>query len=319
MAAIAIGATVVSAGTAAYSANQQKKAAQAAAQAGQATPVNIDAVSKQAEEQARRNIKNSIALEQQYDPGVANARQTAINQFNKQLTSDSPYLTQVRNLALGVNGGPSIYESPAIKAAVDKAMALSNRSGVPYAELPVEVSNLATRKALSTAGRVGGGLNLGRDLVARDLGLTSLQLGQQQEQNEINRINTLLGTGQSELGVRQGGIGTLSNLAGQDFSRALSAAQFTQALQRPEVGLDPSAIANLATGNVATQNQNAQNQANLIMNQANINSQMYGQLAGALGSAAGAYFGRPQGGGGTGSPKITYDEFLKQNPPKSGG
>lgn len=291
-AVVAVGA--VTAGAAAYGANQQKKAAQSAAQAGRANPVNIDAVSKQAEEQARRNIRNSIALEQQYDPGVANARQTAINQFNQQLTQDSPYLTQVRNLALGINGGPSIYESPAIKAAVDKAMALSNRSGVPYAELPVEVSNLATRKALANAGRVGGGgLGLGRDLVARDLGLTSLQLGQQQEQNELNRINTLLGTGQSELGVRQGGIGTLSNLAGQDFSRALSAAQFTQALQRPEVGLDPSAIANLATGNVATQNQNAQNQANLIMNQANANSQLYGQLAGSLGSAAGAYFGRP--------------------------
>lgn len=299
-----VATTVVSAAGSAYSANQQKKAAQSAAQAGQATPVNIDAVSKQAEEQARRNIKNSIALEQQYDPGVANARQTAINQFNQQLTQDSPYLTQVRNLALGINGGPSIYESPAIKAAVDKAMALSNRSGVPYAELPVEVSNLATRKALANAGRVGGGgLGLGRDLVARDLGLTSLQLGQQQEQNELNRINALLGTGQSELGVRQGGIGTLSNLAGQDFSRALSAAQFTQALQRPEVGLDPSAIANLATGNVATQNQNAQNQANLIMNQANINSQLYGQLAGSLGSAAGAYFGRPTltKGGATGT------------------
>lgn len=319
MAAIAIGATVVSAGASAYGANQQKKAAQAAAEAGRATPVDIDAVSKQAEEQARRNIKNSIALEQQYDPGVANARQTAINQFNQQLTQDSPYLTQVRNLALGINGGPKIYESPAIQAAVEKAMALSSRSGVPYAELPVEVSNLATRKALANAGRVGGGgLGLGRDLVARDLGLTSLQLGQQQEQNEINRINALLGTGQSELGVRQAGLGTLSNLAGQDFTRALSAAQFTQALQRPEVGLDPSAIANLATGNVATENQNRQNQANLIMNQANINSQMYGQIAGALGSGAAAYFGRPSTGSATKAPTANYAVNYQPNPAFAG-
>lgn len=285
---IAVGTTVVSAAGSAYSANQQKKAAANAANAGRATPIDINAVSKQAEEQALKNIIRSRDVEQNYDPYVAASREAAIRGFLGQLQQPSAATQQANQLAL--NG----YDSPAIRQAVQQAMALSNTNALPVAELPVEVSNQATRKALATAAGVGGGgLNLGRDLVARDLGLTSLQLGQQQEQNQLNRIQGLLGAGQTQFGVDTQRIGTLANLGGQDFTRALSAAQFTQSLQRPEVGLDPTAIANLATGNVSTENQNRLNQANMIQQQANINSQLYGQLAGAIGSGATAYLNRP--------------------------
>jgi hypothetical protein len=324
-----IAAAAITAGAGAAAANQQKKAAQKAAEAGKAVPVDIADVSRQAEEQARRNIINSISLEEQFDPGVAMARKNAMAQYNAALGGENPLLTEAKKSAMQLGTGPTVsYDSPAIRDAVAQAMAQSRKSAVPFAELPVEVSNLATRKALGTAAKVGGGgLNLGRDLVARDLGLTSLQLGQQAEQNQMNRIAALLGAGGAELNINEGNarfgydqlqgglqarIGALSNLAGQDYTRALSAAQFTQAMQRPEVGLDPSAIANLATGNVATQNQNAQNQANMIMNQANANSQLYGQLAGAAGSAAGAYFNRPTTT--SNGPTSTYADFLKNNP-----
>lgn len=282
-----VAGTVVAAGGAAYSANQQKKAAAKAAEAGRATPVDIKDVSKQAEDQALRNIIRSREVEQNYDPFVAASRDAAIRNFLQQVQQPSATTAKANELALGG------YDSPAIKQAVEQAMALSNSNAIPVAELPVEVSNQATRKALATAAGVGGGgLNLGRDLVARDLGLTSLQLGQQAEQNKLNRIQSLLGAGQSQFGVDTQRIGALANLGGQDFTRALSAAQFTQTLQRPEVGLDPTAIANLATGNVSTENQNRLNQANMIQQQANINSQMYGQLAGAIGSGLTGYFGQ---------------------------
>lgn len=284
---IAVGATVVSAAGSAYSANQQKKAAANAANAGKAAPIDIEAVSKQAEDQALRNIIRSREVEQNYDPFVAASRDAAIRNFLQQVQQPSATTAKANQLAL------DSYDSPAIRQAVQQAMAMSNSNALPVAELPVEVSNQATRKALATAAGVGGGgLNLGRDLVARDLGLTSLQLGQQAEQNKLNRIQSLLGAGQSQFGVDTQRIGTLANLGGQDFTRALSAAQFTQALQRPEVGLDPTAIANLATGNASTENQNRLNQANMIQQQANINSQMYGQLAGAIGSGLTGYFGQ---------------------------
>jgi hypothetical protein len=252
--------------------------------------------------------------------------------FNNVIGGQDPLTGRANELALQMaNNGPVQFDSPALREAVSQAMAASKGPAIPYAELPVEISNQATRRALSTAGNVGGGLNLGRDLVARDLGLTSLQLGQQAEQNRMNRIAQLLGAGGAELGMNRGNaefgvaqqqqnIGNLTQLGGQDFSRALSAAQFTQALQRPVVGLDPSAIANLATGNTATENQNRLNQANLIQQQGNIQANMYGQIGGALGSGLSAYLGRPQQPEQPKSngPSSTYADFLKNNPRPSG-
>jgi hypothetical protein len=302
-----IAATAITTGAAAVSANQQKKAAARAAKAGEQQPVNIADVSAKAENQAERNISRSIALEDQYDPYVAQARRTAAINFNKSLGED-PLSAKSKELALGMANGPvQQYDSPAIREAVAQALAASRGPAIPYAELPVEVSNMATRKALATAGRTGGGLSLGRDLVARDLGLTSLQLGQQAETNRNNRIAQLLGVGGAELGMNEGNaqfgvqqrlsnINNLSTLGGRDFDRSMSAAQFTQGLKRPEVGLDPTAIANLATGNASTANQNRTNNANAIMNQANINSQMYGQIAGSLGSGVSGYLNRPKKG-----------------------
>lgn len=72
----------------------------------------------------------------------------------------------------------------------------------------------------------------------------------------------------------------LSQLGNSDFNQRLAAAQFGQQLQAPVVGLDPSAIANLAVGNSNLQANAAQNAASIAASRAQGSSQLGGQLLG---------------------------------------
>lgn len=114
--------------------------------------------------------------------------------------------------------------------------------------LPLDVRNLVARNAAATGGSVGN-IRLGKDISARDLGLTSLQL-------QAQRLAQAQALGQADLASKQFDSNYLLNqgsllqsMSSGDFARALAAAQFGQSLQTPVVGLDPSAIANLSVGN----------------------------------------------------------------------
>jgi len=193
---------------------------------------------------------------------------------------------------------------------------------------------------------VSGGLGLGRDISARDLGLTSLdlmqrrltnaqslgqsqlggqqfnatmgqqadttnaQLGQQNSQfnagqrnsalqtdAQLQQQNSQFNTGQRNSGLQfdsgqmqqanQFGANNNLNLAqlmsqlnNQDFSKFLAASQFGQQLQAPVVGLDPSAIANLAVGNTNAATQAGLNAAGIKAQGANNLTNFGGQLFG---------------------------------------
>jgi len=67
------------------------------------------------------------------------------------------------------------FDSALTRSAVEQAAADLALGG----ELPQDVRNLVARNAAARSGAVSGGLGLGRDITARDLGLTSLDLRNQ--------------------------------------------------------------------------------------------------------------------------------------------
>jgi len=300
--AAAVGVAGIVAGG--VSANQSKKAAQGAANAAlQAGKVDINAVGQKATDQALSNYKTSRALEQQYTPEVSNLRTNSVQDLLSAL-GPNPYNQQAGQILMNQANNPAANLTAAtpsgLQAAANAAQAnLASGNTLPTARLSTEMSNLATRNALANAGNVApGSLQLGRDLTARDLGLTSLQLGQQSQQNLLNQINSAASTGQAlgnfNLNNNQQQIGqsqfaqnqalqqaqALQALSAGDFAKYLSAAQFGQSIQSPVVGLDPSAVANLSVGNSNLAAGSIQQQGQINAQAGNNYAQLLGQLGG---------------------------------------
>jgi hypothetical protein len=119
---------------------------------------------------------------------------------------------------------------------------------------------------------VSGGLNLGRDLGVRDLGLTSLQLEQQRlaQAAALGGQEAALGQGNANLSLQAQLAGTnnlfnsanfLQQIDSGDFAKQLAAAQLGQNIAQPMSGLDPGSVANLAVGNSNVAANSAYNQA----------------------------------------------------------
>lgn len=320
-----------------------KKAQEQARQDAANAKVDVAGVANLAEQQAARNIQNSLALEQQYTPENAALRKAGIENLLA-YNAASPELTALLSSRYGSGSGtyggdvgaqsvtvtdvesPTSVNSQLLQSAVDRAAAELALGG----ELPQDVKNLVARNALAKAGRVGT-LQLGRDITARDLGLTSLDLAQRRLANAQSLGQADLAAGQynssaaqraAEINAAARNAAGLSNAqlaqsaaqfnAGQrqqsgqfdaqflqslmngEFNRLLSTAQFGQSLTPPIAGLDPSAIANLAVGN-----QNAQTAAGLQASQigaagAQGMTQLGGQLIGAGVGGLANYYGKPQ-------------------------
>lgn len=364
--------TAIALGGLALSAKGQmdaKKAAKQANAAAQNAGVNIPEVSRQAEEQALRNIQRSREIENQYSPENQQVRQASMQALLEQLgqgevsqglqdmlagqLGGQSYFSNVGPSNVGATGiGAESYSTQDVASRganaelLNQAIARAQEELALGGSLPLDVRNLVARTAAARAGNVTGNLGLGRDMTARDLGLTSLQLAQQRLQNAQS-------LGQAQLGADQFNVGTelqtalanaqarnaaaaqnaqmrqsasqftagaqnqasqlnaqlaqqaalanaasrqnasqfdagntlniaqlLGQLTGQDFSRALAGAQFGQSIQSPIVGLDPSAIANLAVGNSNAQQSALQNAAAIRASGAQGTSQLGGQLLG---------------------------------------
>lgn len=264
----AIGATA-GAVSAVKGASDAKKAAQTQANAPAPT-VDIAALQRQAQATAAQNAALSAALEQRYNPGAQELRAGSLEALLGGLarSEESQALADMilSQAGRGLNApGAQQYDSALTRAAVEQAAADLALGG----ELPQDVRNLVARRSLANAGTVarGGGLQLGRDLVARDLGLTSLDLRNRRLQNAatIGAQEAALAQGNAALRQRAGELGMeaerfgrtnlfdsasfLQNMSTGDFARALSAAQLGQNIAAPQAGLDPGSIANLAVGN----------------------------------------------------------------------
>lgn len=289
----------LSAGAGIYNSLKGQNTAQ---QAGQASQVDVAALDEQTRRIAKQNALDSAALEQQLTPEVPQLRTAANTGILAGLTptAGEASATSLLQSQIGqpVAGdiNPGLLNEAVAKARSDLALG---------GQLPQELQNLVTRTALAHAGAVGGGgLGLGRDIAARDLGLTSLGL-------QKDRLLQAASLGGQEAGVQQFNVGThfqnANNLLQQiqmlqaisqgQYGRQLAAGQFGQSIQQPITGLDPTAVANVTVGN-----QN--NQAKYLANQANIQGQQgnnYLALAGnLLGGKLGGLFNF--GGGSSSNP-----------------
>ena len=254
------------------SANATTSAANTMSQAGQAAQVNIPQLQQMAQQIAQENAVNSKAMEQQLTPEVAALR------------------TQSNTALLGQSNTPASMQElqQALQARISNNGALTSASNAANAQLalggqlPSDVQNLVARNAAATAGTMssgfGAGLGMGRDINARDLGLTSMQLLQQRLQNAQSA-----GTAENNafLGNAQG----LSSTNAADLARKLSIAQYTNSIQMPTSGLNPGSAASLGVGNANAASSTLNNQAALQMYQGNNWATMLGQLGGYAGQA----------------------------------
>lgn len=304
MAWAAIVTGVVSVGTAAYQASKQKKAAkaaeEAAAAAGEAGQIDIGELDKQVRDISTRNAIDSRKLERQLTPEVSSLRTASTSSLMKDLLPTEQQGQLNAGLMSDFNNGltlPELQRSGLLGDAIAKTRADLALGG----NLDIDTQNAVTRNALARAGSVQGGtgLNLGRDITARDLGLSSLDIANTRLGNAVNvgKIDQDLNLTQQQMQGeidktnRSGRVGLaslLTDLGNQDFQKRLAISQFTQGINQPQVGLDPGSIAALVSGNKATTVGAMQQQAAIAQGAANNQAQLYGQAAGAIGGIAGS-------------------------------
>lgn len=291
-AAIAVAGVAASA----YGANEQGKAAKASAKAAQGGGVDIASLDQQARDLSKRNAADSAALEAQYNPSVAALREQATSSLLPYTSTNNSISSTGQTLRSGLYGDFSragnaqLQQSGLLNDAVARARADLALGG----GLDTATRNEISRRSAANAGLVGGGgLGLGRDLSARDLGISAMQLGNQ-------RLNTAAAIGAqdqafnnaaSQFGLqntaqRLSTAGLISDLGQQDFNRQFQLAQFGQSIARPETGLDPSSLVNLTVGNQNASNAAAQNAAAVQAQSANAMMGLGGNL---IGTGAGLY------------------------------
>jgi hypothetical protein len=270
-----------------------RKSANQASDAAKASQVDINKLDEQTRAIAKKNAEDSAALEASMTPEVPQLR-TAANQAVLGGIGGNANQEQLANFVMGRFGQPAVgngtlgqINTPLLNEAIAKARSDLALGG----QLSLDQRNEATRRGAAQSGRMTGRLGMGRDLSARDLGLTSYGVEQQRFQNAA-------GLSQQELAAQQLGLGRDTTLLNFGLNRDiannqnylsqfgalnsyynnlrqqdLAAASYGQSIAPPVVGLDPSAVANLYVANqnnatIAAQNssgikaQSGQNQTN---------------------------------------------------------
>jgi len=259
-------------GGAALSADASRKAQHSAQDAAKASQVNISDLDQQTRQIALQNAKDSAALEASMTPEVPALRREANNAVLSGLSDTSMDRSKsILNSQLGTS-----LNTPLLNEAIAKARADLALGG----KLDQDTQNAVTRKGLATAGTVGGGLGLGRDVVARDLGLTSAQLEQQRIANAMQGGGLELNAATDNSANLLNQIGLLQNINSNQRGYALGAAQYGESIKQPIVGLDPTAVANISIGN-------SNGAAGALSNQANIYGQQGANYANLAGQIAG--------------------------------
>ncbi len=281
MSSIATIGLVISAGSAVNTADNQRKSLHAQQDALKAN--NTASIEAQTAQQSKDNATQSAELERQLTPEVPQLRTAANNALLGQIGNSSAASTNAENL---LNGGGLSVDSPLLKAAIMKAQQNLALGG----QLDTDTQNAVTRRGLATAATVGGGgLGLGRDVVARDLGLTSLDL-QQQRLNDASRIGGQeVDMNNSSAANLLNHVSLLNSLNNARNANNLGIAQYAESIQRPIVGLDPGSAASLQISNNNAAGALAANQAEIKAKQ----NAGYANLAGQALGAWQAYSNRP--------------------------
>lgn len=248
------------------------------------TPIDANALNQQVTGQSQSNAAASNSLEQQYNPYINSLRQASAGGLNQYLTP-SAGSSQIQSGLMNQFNQQSnpLAASPLFTNAANTAQQQLNLGGTLDQETQNQIMRAGASKSGSMAGP-GGGLGMGRDISARDLGLTSLQLQNQRMQNAAS-----IGSTQQNYGLQAQqdqisnlmGLGNLANSMTQDqYNRQMALAQFTQGIQQPTVGLSPSSVAGIAVGNQNVAASYAQQQAALAAQRQAGQMQLAGVLAG---------------------------------------
>lgn len=274
-------ALVVGAASAATGVGTQMKAASDAKKAANKAGVDINALDAQTRELALRNARESAALEEQMNPEVAAFRRAANQQLLGNIGADENQLASINALMgrFGQNANTALTDAAIAKAQQDLALG---------GQLSLDQRNEATRRGLATTGSVTGGLGLGRDIVARDLGLTSQAIEQQRLQNAANLGGLELNREQANNSNFLNQFSALNNYYNNQRALDLSMAQYGQSIAQPVVGLDPASYANLAVGNTNAVTQ-AQMNAAAASNQSGSGLMSLGGSLMGMGMGAGAF------------------------------
>lgn len=270
--AVAIGGSALIGAIA--SSDSSRRAAHTASDAAKASQIDLDKLDEQTRRIAKQNALDSAELERQLTPEVPELRrlanQSVINGLNDKSSEDYKKLLESK---LG-----TALDTPLLKAAIAKAQADLGLGG----KLSQDVQNATVRRGLAAAGTAGPGLGLGRDVAARDLGLTSYGI-------EQDRLKTAAGLGSQEMDLASNNstnllnkLSLLNSINSNQKNFALGAAQYGQNIAQPTVGLDPSSIANIYAGNASNKSAALSNQANIYGAQ----GQGYLNAAGQLGMLA---------------------------------
>lgn len=286
-----------------------------AAKAGKVTPqsVDIDALNKQASTLAGENARASIALENELTPEVSRLRSESIQALIGDIEGEDKYTNLLRDRYSAILGGAGGGDLSLLRQANDAAAADLALGG----EIPLDVRNQVTRLAAANAAGVsGGGLGGGRDMAARDLGLTSLQLRDNRLTNALSSGQAYFNAGQGELANQFNALGGITNLSNTGFGRRQALATLGQAIERPQVGLSQGSIADISIGNNNSANAAAQNNAAVKSQMWNSFGQLGGQLAGAgLGYMANQTAPVTPANNGQ---RMTYNQYKMGNVPLGG-
>lgn len=287
IAAAILGSAAIGVGGSLIAANQNKKAMEGAM--GAQKQVDIGKLVADSRANAEENLKKSLQLEQQYLPGQAAAREAATQQFLTQLDPSGRYAQQREKAVadlLGFTAGgvqPTYKGSELFQSAADRILADLNLGG----QLSADTQSAVVRGALSGAGASGVlGSEAGRGLVARDLGLTSLQLQQARQQAALQagQIQSQLGLQQAQQYLQSLGLG-IDATTGQ-LQQAGSLYNMANQQMLPEAGLSSADIANVSVGQTNAQNQAAMQAAGI---RAANTSATIGGITGALQQGLGLY------------------------------
>lgn len=161
-----------------------------------------------------------------------------------------------------------------------------------------ETQAQVVRSALQTSGSAGTiGSAASRGLVARDIGLTSLQLQQARQDRALAAGNALYGNRLAGANL-MGNVGNLATTAAaQDLQRVGSLSQLIDNRAKPTAGLDPSSVVDLMIRNNDTENSKYVAQGNVAANKA---AAMGNAIGGGIGQIGPLFAGGLAGAGGGG-------------------
>lgn len=282
-----VAVAAISAVGTAVSSSQAKK--------GEPNKVNVAQTIQDAATQQKNDLQNSINLEQQFLPGTT-ALRTQSNSLNSNLATGNTPAQQQQQALLTQAGAPITNPNSAVNNPLTSASLTSILQSLAQGgNLDPDTQAQATQAALQGAGSAGiSGSGAGRGLVARDLGLTSLQL-LQSRQNQASAAGNSYGAlalqGQGlQLQDYISRLGALSGAVGQQQQYGLGLGTLLNNTALPNSGLTGTQVAQLDVGNT-----NIANQASAM------NAQISSQATNAYTSDILSAYGGGGGGGGVGS------------------